>query len=86
MIVVLLVAAVLFALGTAMMTAVTAEVNRSALGNTRSASYQAAESGVEDYVAKLTEDHSYYLHYVHPAESTRRDSTGTLVAPGATWA
>jgi hypothetical protein len=86
MIVVLLVAAVLFALGTAMMTAVTAEVNRSALGNTRSASYQAAESGVEDYVAKLTEDHSYYLHYVHPAESTRRDSTGTLVAAGATWA
>ncbi len=53
--------------------------------NRRSAAFQAAEAGIDDYIAKLTEDHSYYLHYVHPAESARRNSAGTVVQPNAIW-
>ncbi len=44
------------------------------------AAYQAAEAGVNDYLAKLTEDPQYYDHYVAKGESTRRSDTGTLVA------
>ena len=36
--------------------------------------------GLDDYIAKLADDRSYYLHWVHPAESTRRDSTSALVS------
>lgn len=61
------------------------DLNRANAENRRSASYQAAEAGVADYLAKLTEDHAYYLHTVHPAESTRRNSTSTLYAAGQTW-
>jgi hypothetical protein len=47
----------------------------------RDASFQAAEAGIEDYISKLVEDRLYYVHQVHPAEATRRDSgTGTLVS------
>ncbi len=46
------------------------------------AAFQAAEAGVEDYVAKLVDDRLYYGHYVHPGEATRRDTpTSTNVAP-----
>lgn len=48
-------------------------------------SLQAAEAGIDDYIAKLTEDHAYYDHFVHPAESTRRTTTGVLRAAGAAW-
>ena len=60
------------------------DLNNSTRELRRSTSFQAAEAGVDDYVAKLTEDHSYYLHYVHPAESTR-SAGGTSVASGQAW-
>jgi hypothetical protein len=46
---------------------------------------QAAEAGLDDYIAKLTQDHEYYLHFVHPAESTRRPAAGPDVVAGAAW-
>jgi hypothetical protein len=45
-------------------------------------SYQAAEAGLDDYVTKLVDDRLYYLHYVHPGESTRREPGGTDVPAG----
>lgn len=45
-------------------------------------SFQAAEAGIDDYVSKLVDDRGYYLHYVHPGESTRQEPGGTNVASG----
>ena len=48
---------------------------------TRQTAYQAAEAGVDDYIAKLKDDPQYYNQNVHFAESTRRDlPTSTNVA------
>ncbi len=47
---------------------------------------QAAEAGLDDYVAKLTQDHYYATHWVHPAELPRVEpSTGGVTAPGQPW-
>lgn len=61
------------------------DLNRAAAQVRRATALQAAEAGVADYVAKLAQDRKYHLHYVHPAESTRRDSTGRVVAAGGGW-
>lgn len=50
-----------------------------------STAYQGAEAAEGDYIAKLVEDTQYYLHFTHPAEATRRDPSGNLVAGGNTW-
>ena len=47
--------------------------------------FQAAEAGIDNYTSKLVEDHSYFVHDVAGAESTRKASNGTLVAAGAVW-
>jgi Tfp pilus assembly protein PilX len=47
----------------------------------RQTAYQAAEAGIDDYMAKIKDDPQYYLHWIHPAESERRSSTGVDVAP-----
>jgi type II secretory pathway pseudopilin PulG len=60
------------------------DLNNAARQSRRSSAFQAAEAGLDDYISKLTEDHSYYLHYVHPAESTRV-SGATTVAGGSAW-
>ncbi|HEY7196738.1 MAG TPA: hypothetical protein VH306_06105 [Gaiellaceae bacterium] len=60
------------------------EATRSRLAVVRDASYQAAEAGIDDYIAKLTEDSLYYSHWVHPAEATRKSGT-TTVAGGNAW-
>jgi hypothetical protein len=47
----------------------------------------AAEAGVHDYIAKLTEDRIYFRHRVHPAEDTRTrvsPLSGT-VGPDTAW-
>jgi hypothetical protein len=60
------------------------EQSRSSTARTRDAAFQAAEAGVDDYIAKLVADSAYYLHRVHPGEATRRDtSSGTTVSAGA---
>jgi Tfp pilus assembly protein PilX len=45
----------------------------------RQTAYQAAEAGIDDYMAKLKDDPQYYLHWIHPAESVRRSSGGVTV-------
>ena len=45
----------------------------------------AAEAGLNDYIAKTTEDHLYYSHFVHPAEDTRARLSGGTVAAGTAW-
>jgi hypothetical protein len=56
------------------------ESTRAAHSSFKDGSYQAAEAGLDDYVTKLVEDNLYYLHYVHPGESTRKDTpSGTNV-------
>lgn len=57
---------------------VTAESNRAASAVNSDAVYQAAEAGINDYIAKLTEDSQYYDHCVAKGESTRQ-RTDTLV-------
>ena len=64
---------------------VTGEAARSRKAVTRDAAYHAAEAGVDDYIAKLIDDRLYYTHFVHPAESTRRSTTGALVTATQTW-
>ena len=61
------------------------EAGRSAHSAWSQASYQAAEAGLDDYISKLVDDHAYYLHYVHAAESTRRPPAGADVGAGAAW-
>jgi hypothetical protein len=85
---VVLMTAVLALLSVTLIELVRSESNRSTHANWSQGSFQAAEAGLDDYVAKLVDDHGYYLHYVHPAESTRRSGappscTGAVVAAGA---
>ena len=60
---------------------VTSEQGRSDVSRTRGTSFAAAEAGLNDYLAKLTDDKVYYLHRVHPGESTRRPTSGADVDP-----
>jgi hypothetical protein len=63
------------------------EAARSRTAVSRDAAYHAAEAGVDDYIAKLIDDRLYYVHFVHPGESTRQSTTsGRVVAPAQAWA
>jgi hypothetical protein len=62
-----------------------AELGHSHTATERSASFQAAEAGIDDYLAKLTEDHVYYAHFVHPGESTRKPPSGANKSAGERW-
>ncbi len=64
---------------------VTSETTRSARSLSNDISYQAAEAGLDDYTAKLLDDHLYYLHTVAAGEATRRTTGGTDVGAGSTW-
>jgi hypothetical protein len=77
--------AVMTVLAGALLTNVQNEATRSRQAVTRDSSYQAAEAGIDDYVAKLLSDSGYYGHVVHPFESTRRSSGGVVVAAGGSW-
>ena len=72
---------VLTVLGVVLIDQVTAESNRAASSVRSDAVYQAAEAGINDYIAKLTEDSQYYDHCVAKGESTRlRSDNGALVS------
>ncbi len=77
--------ALLATLSVILVDTVTSESARSAKSVKRQSSFEAAESGLDDYIAKLADDRAYYLHWVHPAESTRQDDgsggTSALVSP-----
>jgi Tfp pilus assembly protein PilX len=49
----------------------------------RQKAYQAAEAGIDDYMAKIKDDPQYYLHWIHPAESNRLPNGGSSVVPTA---
>ncbi|HXY81005.1 MAG TPA: hypothetical protein VEH55_06520 [Gaiellaceae bacterium] len=76
--------ALLGILATSLIDIVQAESTHSRSTVTRDAAYEAAEAGVDDYVAKLIDDRLYYAHFVHPGESTRLGN-GQLVAAGQPW-
>ena len=76
MILVVIITAFLSMLAVTLIDSVKAESDRGAHANWSSTSFEAAEAGLDDYTAKLVDDHGFYLHYVHPAEATRSPSTG----------
>ncbi len=81
MVAVVLLTSVLGLLSVITIDLVTTEHTRSDVSRTRSTAFQAAEAGMDDYIAKLIEDKAYYFHQVHPAESTRRPVSGADVDP-----
>lgn len=78
----LLVGLVLAIVGAGLMQSALADLGQADRSQATDMALQAAEAGVNDYVAKLTEDHLYYAHQVHPAESTRRSAGGVEHGPG----
>lgn len=86
MVLVVLVGSVATLLAIVLIDTVLAETNRSSRQVLSGSSYQAAEAGVDDYTSKLVDDRMYYVHYVHPGESTRREPGGTDVSSGGTQA
>jgi|GEM_PF-1365395 len=72
---------VLTVLSVVLIEQVSNESKSSAGAATSDAVYQAAEAGLNDYLAKLTEDPAYYDHCVAKGESTRRrDDNSALVS------
>jgi hypothetical protein len=80
MVLVVIISAFMTLLAVTLIDVVRAESDRGAHANWSGTSFQAAEAGLDDYISKLVDDHGFYLHYVHPAESTRSPSTG-ITAP-----
>jgi Tfp pilus assembly protein PilX len=78
--------ALLGILATSLIDIVQAEATHSRSTLTRDAAYEAAEAGIDDYIAKLIDDRLYETHFVHPGESTRQGgANGQLVAAGQAW-
>ena len=71
---------VLSVLSTTMYVILGSEQTRSNDAVIRDASFSAAEAGLHSYMAKLLDDSSYYSHYMAPGESSRKPSSGALVA------
>ncbi len=85
MVLFLVLAAALSALSITLIATVESEGTRSVSAVRRDTAFHAAEAGLDDYIAKLVDDPLYYVHYLHPGESTRLAPDGTIVAPGAAW-
>lgn len=89
LVLVVLIASIVTLLAVVLIDTVLAESERSSHHVWSGSSYQAAEAGVDDYVSKLVDDRLYYLHYLHPGESTRSEPGGNSVSAGGTqtaWA
>ena len=76
MVLVILIGSLMTLLSVTLIELVRSESTRGARANWSNTAFQAAEAGIDDYVAKLVDDHGFYLHYVAPAESTRSPSPG----------
>ena len=63
---------------------VRAESSNTSQSRLRGSVFHAAEAGLDDYLAKLVDDKTYYYRNVHPAESTRRPVSGADVDPTST--
>jgi hypothetical protein len=73
--------AALAIVGVILIETVTSEQTRAVANERGGTALQAAEAGLDDYLAKLVEDKTYYFHHVHPAEGTRRPTSGADVDP-----
>ncbi len=80
MVLVVIIAAFMTLLAVTLIDVVRAESDRGAHANWSNTAFEAAEAGLDDYISKLVDDHGFYLHYVHPAESTRSPD-GSIIAP-----
>jgi hypothetical protein len=76
MVLAVLMTTVLMLMSVLLIDRVGAESSRGSRAESSATSFQAAEAGLDDYTAKLVDDHAFYLHYVAPAESTRSPSPG----------
>jgi len=85
MIVAILMGVVFTAVSAGLMANALAESSRSGRSVQRTSAMAAAEAGIDDYIAKLTEDHAYFSHYVHPGESTRKDASNVTAGAGQAW-
>jgi len=65
---------------------VSSESRRAGRAVTGDAVFQAAEAGINDYVAKLIDNSGYYDQCVTKGESTRKTATGVLVSHATTSA
>ena len=89
MILVVIIAAFMTLLSVTLIDVVRAESDRGAHANWSAASFQAAEAGLDDYSAKLVDDHGFYLHYVAPGRvdavadrpASRRRTAPTASSP-----
>jgi len=79
----LLVMMVMMSIATVTLLTVQHEQKTSYTQTNRQTAYQAAEAGMDDYMAKLKDDPQYYLHWIHPAESNRLPAGGSSVVPTA---
>jgi hypothetical protein len=84
MMMVIFVTALLSTMAVGLTSLVTSETQSSGHSISSDRAYQAAESGVDSYAAKLLDDQLYFLHYVAPGESTRV-SGATTAHPGDAW-
>jgi len=71
---------VLSVLSTTMYVILGSEQTRSNDAVIRDASFAAAEAGLHSYMAKLLDDSSFYSHYLAAGESSRKPSSGAVVA------
>lgn len=78
LIAVLLIGAVLTMLAVTIAATTEAALDRAGATKRESTAFQAAEAGIDDYIAKLTEDRLYYGHFVHPAEDDRSPAADQL--------
>jgi hypothetical protein len=86
MVLVVSLAALLSVLGLTLLETVRSESKRSSHAVWKEEAFHAAEAGLDDYIAKLLDDHLYYVHQVHPGEATRRALPGgETVSAGNAW-
>ena len=62
----------------------TTELRRSSVQVDKTSALQAAQAGIDDYLAKMAQDNLYYFHYVNRAEPVRTGSTRILSTPTPT--
>jgi Tfp pilus assembly protein PilX len=84
LVLVVLLIAVLTIACTTLLLVVQAEAGRGTDAVRRDAAFQAAESGIDDYLAKFVDNPAYDLQEVHPAESTRTKPGGGTVGVAST--
>jgi hypothetical protein len=85
MVIVVLLAGMLLIFATTLIDTVGTESSSASHAVVQQTAFQAAEAGIEDYISKLTDDHLYYAHFVHPGEATRKSGANPNVGPGVAW-